>query len=275
MSDASATPDTTPSPSTTSTEKSHVEFAAGNVPVLLVAGHGGTRVLDDVPERSTGFMEGDTHTAEVMEALYDSFSDSFRPYFVKGLAHRRFCDLNRPLSTAMDEPFATFYYDTYHGQILSYIREAQRQHPNLPCILLDLHGQSEKSDHILRGTKNGATVADLEASLGSKFLLGSSSIFGHLSSAGYQVFPPVDTSYEDVKEHPHYNGGFTVRRFSGVTKIDEEDFQDVSCIQLEIGDQFRRNKDTVASFSKDLAQSICTFWEEVSSASTKKAVKGE
>lgn len=107
----------------------------------------------------------------------------------------------------MDKPFAKPYYDQYHStlpshygtlitlvflllcvdQILSYIRHAQSKHPGSPVLLIDLHGQSEMPDHILRGTKNSLTMANLISEYGEEVLTGELSLFGQIAKRGYKV----------------------------------------------------------------------------------------
>lgn len=206
----------------------------GNVPVILTAGHGGRDPLPGVPERVTGYMEGDQHTNDVLTQLLGSLfinvqrshlivhfnqqsAGQFNPYHVMARGHRCYCDLNRPLEKAMDSPEAKPYYELYHSifrpcliilahsmpdTILSYIRSAEAKFHTQHVLVIDIHGQSEKPEYVLRGTNNGATVADLIESVGDHVHIGEESLFGMIESKGYNVFPDPLHDGETQKEHP-------------------------------------------------------------------------
>jgi N-formylglutamate amidohydrolase len=76
-----------------------VQFQQGTIPIILTSPHGGKLALPGVQVRSRAgccnISDSNTNlvvdlVAQRLESLY-----GLKPYFVKGLAKRKYCDLNR------------------------------------------------------------------------------------------------------------------------------------------------------------------------------------
>jgi len=183
---------------------------------------------------------------------------------VKGLVRREFCDLNRSPSTAYQHPKAKTYYDYYHGKIEQYVDEVFRSFPNDIPILIDIHGQSDEPDCLIRGTANGLTVKKLIERKGEESITGVNSLFGYLKNRNYNIFPGNMSNIGINLEHQNYNGGFTVRRYSGSRDYDNTRKLDnyLDSIQIEIGIQYRSNVESEIfdQLCRDISNSIIHFY---------------
>jgi len=227
----------------------------------LTSGHGGTESLASCLPRTGNNVCNieDTRANEVLQAVLKhtallSFGKVV-PYHVMGLCHRKYCDLNRKAELAYQEPEAGVYYKKYHGQIEQYLQEINKKWPNQHCLLLDIHGQSTLSNKIIRGTQNGRTVSRLRKRHGDEAITGPNGFFGLLVTHGCAVYP--ENTEKHAEEHPAYNGGWTVQRYSGIAG--GNDGYCCDCIQIEIGNDFRGNSDACDDVGKKISQALIKF----------------
>ncbi len=128
-----------------------------------------------------------------------------------GKIERKFCDLNRPSSTAYEHENASHYHSAYHSTLTSFIdqvKQLSREKHNGMCLLVDLHGQSAMKgilymdthslyllivgiyvDKSLRGTRNTTTVTHMIEKFGAESLIGEHSVLGYLNNHRYLSFP--------------------------------------------------------------------------------------
>jgi N-formylglutamate amidohydrolase len=233
-----------------------VEAEAGDLPIILTAPHGGSEEIPDVAPRATGTTSQDARTLEITRALKARLGAQYcqQPYAVMARFHRRYLDANRPEPDAYEQPAARPHYVAYHETIRAYVDEVRRRFPD-GAILVDIHGQSEDPGTIHRGTQNGRTVARLLERQGDGALVGEHSIFGRLQGLGYQVFPPVPPP-GNQREHPAYNGGYTVQTYGS------HHAEGIDAIQIELGMDLRRPA-TMAQLVDDLAESIESHYRAV------------
>ena len=111
------------------------------------------------------------------------------PYLVAARFSRRYIDANRAEADAIESADLQPVYRAYHKHIAAYILEIRQKFPG-GALLLDIHGQGEDRKVVHRGTRNGATVAQLLQKHGAAALIGQNSIFGVLQLKGFNVFPP-------------------------------------------------------------------------------------
>lgn len=216
-----------------------VFIQAGELPIILSAPHGGTKVVPGVEARTGDAVPGgtgpfvvsrDVGTEELVTLIAAGLERRLgkKPYVVKSLAHRKFLDPNRPAAAAYEGDEAKVVYDAYHAALVRFCREVQSKHRS--GLLLDLHGQVLLPDAVLRGTNNGKTVALLRERFGEAAHVGEASLFGRMRAAGIKVYPdPLDGP-----DHPRYNGGYIVQTYGS-----HQGFG-IDAMQLEFGSDFRK-----------------------------------
>eukprot|EP01111_Echinosteliopsis_oligospora_P016720 TRINITY_DN7041_c0_g1_i1.p1 TRINITY_DN7041_c0_g1~~TRINITY_DN7041_c0_g1_i1.p1 ORF type:complete len:271 (-),score=71.14 TRINITY_DN7041_c0_g1_i1:129-902(-) len=248
-----------------------VDCYEGNIPIIITVPHGGYGKIDGVEQRKSGCLDPDFFTFELSQQLLSSFSrkdtsssEKKKPYMVVGKIERRFCDLNRPPATAFENDMMAPYHQRYHDTIVKYISQVKAMSSekyNGLCLLIDLHGQSDVSDKILRGTRNGITDVNLMEKYGEEAITGPHSFLGHLHRLGYEISP----NNIKEKEHPQYNGGFTVWYYGSNNKqakvYDSRPRDWIDCIQIESGIDFRTEEQTREMFADAICSSILDFFE--------------
>lgn len=214
-----------------------VTVQPGALPVILSAPHGGTKDVPGVaprrgeglPTGGAGFFAGrDGNTEELAAAISEAIEKNMgkKPYLVAAKFHRKYIDANRPPEIAYEDPKAKPTYDAYRDTLAAYCRAVKKEYGR--GLLLDVHGQGAKKDAVIRGTKDGKTVALLTQRFGEKAHTGPKSFFGLLAAGGVKVFPETLTD----KEFASLNGGNIVQTYgSGDYGID--------AIQLEFGGDYR------------------------------------
>lgn len=228
----------------------------GTMPVILSAPHGGTRDVPGVaprkgvglPTGGSGYFVGrDGNTEELAGAAAAAIEKKTgkKPYLVIARFHRKYIDANRPPEIAYEDPNAKPTYDAYRRTLAAYCLEVKKAYGR--GLLLDVHGQGQMKDAVLRGTKDGKTVGLLIRRYGEKAHTGPESFFGLLAAGGCKVFPEKLTD----KEFAALNGGDTVQTYgSGDYGVD--------AIQLEFGGDFR-DKAKLADTADKVASAVEKF----------------
>jgi N-formylglutamate amidohydrolase len=228
----------------------------GNLPIVLVAAHGGREAVPGVATRAgegvAQFKTGrDNNTAELAEAIALNLGERFgaKPFLIIARFDRKYIDANRPSHGAYEAAEAGPYYAAFHQAVDT----ACKQIRNLwgRGLLLDIHGQAAEGNVIFRGTSNGKSVAELVKTFGQRALAGPQSIFGQLALRGYKSLPdPAGKERES-----RYVGGHTTQTYGShrATGID--------AIQLEFGNQLRA-RDRVDKTAADVAAAITVFAQE-------------
>ncbi|KYQ92093.1 hypothetical protein DLAC_06931 [Tieghemostelium lacteum] len=206
------------------------------------------------------------HTMKQCDHVSDLkyYKDCPRPFIVYSKIHRKNCDFNRPEDKAYEDIRMKPHYDLYHRVIREYITKIKTE-MNVQPLLLDMHGQSDLVNHILRGTKDLKTVFQLlRDNGGDQVLSGPNSILGYIHRHGIPVFPDPDPSVpapltksqkiqlDPHKEHPHYNGAFTVINYSSEPI-------NINTIQVEVGFKWRSDYQNIIYFSKTFRDAILQF----------------
>ncbi|HUS90572.1 MAG TPA: hypothetical protein VM695_01940 [Phycisphaerae bacterium] len=150
-----ATPEAAPAPN----PDGFVTYEPGNLPIILLAPHGGTVAPPDMPafdddSRDVGTAELARELAAQL-AYRDAAGVARRPYVVIMLLHRRFVEPNvrpptRPFpplrkageKSAKADPRAMRAYEDFHAFAEHAVRSVQREHGR--GLLLDIHALSAK-----------------------------------------------------------------------------------------------------------------------------------
>jgi N-formylglutamate amidohydrolase len=228
----------------------------GNLPLVLVASHGGREAIpgvgmrqgNGVPQFKTG---RDHNTAELAEAIAAKLGElsGAKPFLVIARFDRKYIDANRPTSGAFETLEARPYYVAFH----SAVDEACNQIRNVwgRGLLLDIHGQAAEPQVIFRGTRHGKSVTALGQRFDRQALTGPRSIVGQLALRGYKILPdPIGNDRES-----RYSGGHLVQTYGSHRAAG------IDAIQLEFGTRLRA-RDNVERIATDMAASIRVFARE-------------
>ena len=239
----------------------------GSLPIILTAPHGGRRAIPgvaeraaDKPERRTtgSYSSFKTGTDTNTDILVQKIAAEIRaitgkaPYLVMAKFQRKFIDVNRPPDVGLDDPAARQYYDYYHAIIRRFVDEVRGTFP--AAILIDVHGQHDMPDVIMRGTHNGDSVKGLLKRGGFDAITGPNGIFGRLEANGFKVFPKNSVPTRGKFENAGLNGGYTVSAYGSDTA------QGIDAIQMEFGADYRKQP-VVDKSGKDAGRAIAEFYE--------------
>ena len=231
-------------------------LTTGNLPLVLVAPHGGREVIpgigirqgNGVPQFKTG---RDHNTAELAEAIALKLGQmsGAKPFLVIARFARKYIDANRPPIEAYEALEAQPYYAAFHSAVDEACKQIRQVWGR--GLLLDIHGQAAEANVIFRGTRHGKSVTDLVRRFGRQALTGSHSILGQLALRGYKILP--DASVNDRESR--YSGGHTAQTYGShrATGID--------AIQLEFGTRLRA-RSYVDRTAVDVAAAIRVFAKE-------------
>jgi len=219
----------------------------GTLPLVLTVPHDGDQTLGFTPVRRQGAVLRDLGTRPVAEQVADLLARRLgqRPCLVVATVSRKFLDVNRSESEAMESDNALPAYRAYHAAVARCVAEARARHPQ-GALLVDVHGQAQVPDTTFRGTRAGLTTQALLARHGPAALQGPLSLIGLLAARGYTVHPAIGS--DSLREDPRYAGGHTVFTY-GSHKPDG-----IDAIQLELGQLQRQNP----QLPQDLADALAT-----------------
>lgn len=201
----------------------------GDLPIILVAGHGGEARVPGSKDRERGVKVRDANTAELALIAAQSLTGRLgsKPYFVIAQFSRRDADVNRDAGEAYESQPAGEQYDAFHRAVRASVDECRARFGW--ALLIDIHAQAREADTIFRGTRDGRTVKHLLDTLGTEGLVGPDSVIGQLRAAGHRVLPESGQVAEDVGDETRFDGGFIVAHYGSGNK------DGVDSIQLEFG----------------------------------------
>jgi len=242
-----------------------INFAKGTIPILITAPHGGSEQPVGVDPRIGTDMDGntvesfnivkDSWTKDIAEDIHTKYQEKYGgiPYIVTAKFHRKYIDANRPVHQAFESESARIHYDNYHSKITEYIKDIKQKFGQ--GILLDIHGQAQKPNEIIRGTRNGISVHNLVSSYGWDAIVGNNGFFGLLEDQGFTVEPSnqnIPTSTLPTPEGS-LSGGTTVK-FNG-----SHNLLGLDAIQFEIGSDIRFSESLRNTFTDNMSDNINTF----------------
>jgi len=160
-----------------------VFYVVGTGPLVLTVPHGGTLRPSKIPNRTSGCMEPDTHSAQLAWAVFHHYNNKNNGQraatdapvcsVVIGKLHRSKVDLARPRESAAESDQGRAAWDDYHTAIQTWLDWAIQRHGH--AHLVDIHGQSHRDmtevghmltnsdlrDHLSRNETTSATAANL------------------------------------------------------------------------------------------------------------------
>jgi N-formylglutamate amidohydrolase len=228
----------------------------GNVPIVLVAPHGGREAIPGIGIRQgkgvAQFKTGrDSNTAELAESIAIKLGEisGAKPFLVIARFDRKYIDANRPSSAAYEAAEARPYYAAFHSAVDEACKQIRKVWGR--GLLLDIHGQAAEADVIFRGTRHGKSVAALVEMFGQRALKGPQSVLGQLALRGYQILP--DPGGNDRESR--YSGGHTTQTYGNHRT------NGLDAIQLEFGSRLRAC-DNLNRTAADVAAAITVFAQQ-------------
>ncbi len=285
-----------------------VQFFDGGLPVLITAPHGGTELVFGIPARNNisrpvanfsfyGAIWTYEIALRIMEGLTE-LSGGLRPYMVMCLSHRRYLDVNREETSAYEAILnAPRIYWEYHDAIRNYINRMNILFGN--ALLVEITGQNDNTDIILRRTLNGNSVREavfkvakknmgiradrLEKEFnslkdvteiaeyrdkingvyfeqGAEFYAGPDSLPGGLIERGYNVDPGLNIP--NLETESVIAGDYTLQRYG--SHIGQSG---TNVMQLIIGGKYRHTT-TYDQTGLDIANAIwhsCNYYDIIQS----------
>lgn len=213
----------------------------GDIPLLVVSPHGGTREAAGLPIRNKEDSQDphftrsrDMLTAELAEQLRADFPEGRRPSVLVAHLHRRYFDLNRSPHRAAETTEARDAHRRFHQALTGELERLLEQHSW--ALLLDIHGNSSEPFDLVIGTRQGGTVSNW----GERALWGPGGLVEVMREAGFTVSP--NSSEERIR----FNGGYIVGHYGSDPSVD--------AWQLEHGKELRFSRERNELYTKTLAR---------------------
>jgi len=212
--------------------RNYVEYARGELPIIITSPHGGREAPEDIPDRLKGVLQADANTQELARFIADEIQRRAKKpaHLVICRLHRKKVDMNREIEEAAQaDPIAETAWKEYHGFIDQAAASAIQLH-NLGFII-DLHGHAHLDQRVELGylhtpaelARSEAEVNDPAfAAAGSlrliaaqsklpytELLHGPRSFGAFLQAEGYRCTP---SPAMPVPTEPFFRGGYTLQR---------------------------------------------------------------
>lgn len=225
-------------------------FVPGDLPLLIVAPHGGDGVLEGAEirqkDRSTGSkfaVVRDLVTTDLAQLysdeIYRATENQARPSLLYSNTHRRYCDLNRSEEHSSHDPVGRKFHRRFHQTIQNEVERLSGQFGWV--LIVDVHGQSAEPVDLLIGTRGGTTISSWSKSA----LWGQEGIIPSLLEAGFSVLPP------EPQTKVRFNGGFTVTHYAHPPQVETW--------QFEHGRELRFNEEANRVFTRLVAERLVEF----------------
>lgn len=196
-----------------------LSLTKGDLPLLVVAGHGGKMILEGAEVRSSDKVEdrhfvifGDTHTNELAADLAGAVAARYKwehqPSLLVNEIHRRYADVNRKPELSSHDPLGRAHHAAYHQKIEDELARLTQTHGF--ALLLDIHGQARYETTLLLGTAENSVIS----SWSKEILWGQSGLIESLKEAGFSAEP----STPDGKQR--YGGGYTIRHHGEADSVE-------------------------------------------------------
>jgi len=209
-----------------------VEVVEGDLPIVITAPHGGTSAIPGSEERKDTSLPQfvtvlDTRTDELARVTASEVEKCFgkKPWVIIAKFSRKYADANRPIMYGAESDAAKVQHKLYHDSVRKAVDSVRTKFHK--GILVDFHGQAADKEIVFRGTQNLKSVGEVS----NDILSGEKSFLGVLEKSGVKIVP--DASHPREKEHPKFDGGYTVQTY-GSGHADG-----IFAVQLEFGGIYR------------------------------------
>lgn len=235
----------------------HMEYIAGDLPLVLTVPHGGRAQPADLPTRRKGVTVMDANTQELARELVAELErlSGGRVHLILSHLHRSRLDPNREIVEAANgHPGAEQVWREFHAAIEGALAAAVARHGF--AFLVDLHGHSHPvarlelgyalaAPQLNRGDKefdasgviSVSTLSDLHARRGGSaadLIRGPRSLGTLLAAAGL----PATPSGPDPQpgNQPFFAGGYIVQRHAAAAGTPKVDGLQIECPRAGVRD---------------------------------------
>lgn len=235
----------------------HMEYIAGDLPLVLTVPHGGRAQPADLPTRRKGVTVMDANTQELARELVAELErlSGGRVHLILSHLHRSRLDPNREIVEAANgHPGAEQVWREFHAAIEGALAAAEARHGF--AFLVDLHGHSHPvarlelgyalaAPQLNRGDKefdasgviSVSTLSDLHARRGGSaadLIRGPRSLGTLLAAAGL----PATPSGPDPQpgNQPFFAGGYIVQRHAAAAGTPKVDGLQIECPRAGVRD---------------------------------------
>ncbi|MES2691890.1 MAG: hypothetical protein V4773_00365 [Verrucomicrobiota bacterium] len=129
-----------------------VEYAPGDLPIVLTSPHGGDLTPKTIPDRTVGVTDRDFNSLALARAIVDALQKATgqRPHLIASHLHRRKLDPNREIKeAAAGDPAAERTWREFHAFIEAATRGAAKRHGF--AFLIDIHGHAHPQPRLELG----------------------------------------------------------------------------------------------------------------------------
>ncbi|MBI4979437.1 MAG: N-formylglutamate amidohydrolase [Spirochaetes bacterium] len=206
----------------------------GGIPLILSAPHGGRlEIPGGVLRKGDGVDQFTTVRDVGVDIMALALADRFeaitgkRPFLVVAQFSRKYADVNREESDAVEDESSRRVYRSYHAALQIYCEQVQRRWGK--GWLLDIHGQSVDSNAVFRGTSSGKSIQHFLKEQGAAAMTGPDGFQTELESAGWKIIPPLSQPELDRRTgfgvETKFNGGHITRTYAGLSWMDAMQFE--------------------------------------------------
>jgi hypothetical protein len=258
----------------------YTEYRAGDVPVLLVSGHDGEIIPEEIPARSYGTTARDTNLHPLTVAMAEEFTarTGRRAHVILSHLRRSRLDPNREIvEAAQGNIHAEQAWHEYHRQFLRSAREEMEKQYGF-ALTFDMHGHGHDIARLELGYLLGApglNVSDAtlnlpgyawQSSLRSltlrnperpfaSLVRGPTSLGERFNEIGVPAWPSA--SFPQIGTAEFFGGGFTTREHSCI-----DCNSPVDAIQIETHFGVRNNATSRATFARQFNDVLQAFLVE-------------
>lgn len=258
-------------------ETGYIEYWPGELPIVLSAPHGGRLTPKELPNRTTGRLQRDAFTIELVMEMREAMRQRYgkAPHLIVCHLARVKLDANRDLpEAAQGDPTAEKAWHEYHG----FIREAESTvlKGHLRGLYLDVHGHSHEKQRLELGYLLGkdeiqwpsqrlnapqvaqrSSIRLLDQSSDEDFtglVRGAFSLGGMLEQRGVPCVPAPGARVEAADLY--FNGGYNTETHGSM------DGAGLDAIQLEVPRKFRNEKADREALARALADALGPYFEK-------------
>ena len=254
------------------------EFRKGDIPLIIVAPHGGDLKPNWIENRDCdgSVITKDLYTLDIAFQIENELVKmGYKPFIVFAKIHRIKLDLNRSLKTShCEDDTSNELWQLFHDQIFTFRQEILKNYDR--GLLIDIHGHGHPIQRIELGylldneklnklSRDESSIQHGETSINSlienhpenkqlgDLIFGDNALGTLLSKNG---FPTVPSSIDRAPEHnePFFSGGTNTKNYGSKSQ------NGVDAIQLELNrNGIRQDIQDRERFSKVFANILIDY----------------